>query len=70
MDGRGRPLLAWLLDAVHVIIVVVVAAVAALVITSSWAPRVVIFGVLVALLAVPVKWLLGPAYRWVSEQGV
>jgi hypothetical protein len=52
-----------LLDAVHVIVVVAVAAALALLITDSWAPRVVIFGFLVALLAVPVKWLLGPAYR-------
>ena len=53
----------WVLDAVQVIVVVAVAAVAALLITSSWAPRVVIFGFLVALLAVPVKWLLDRLLR-------
>jgi hypothetical protein len=58
MDGRERPLMAWVLDALHVVVVVALAAVAALLITDSWAPRVVIFGVLVAVLAVPVKWLL------------
>ena len=58
-----------LLDAVHVIVVVAVAAAAALLITDSWAPRVVIFGFLVALLAVPVKWLLGPAYRRAGGPG-
>ena len=52
-----------LLDAFHVIVVVAVAAAAALLITGSWAPRVVIFGLLVALLAFPVKRLLRPAYR-------
>ena len=49
----------WLLDAIHVIVVVTVAAAAALLITDAWAPRVVIFGFLVALLAFPVKRLLG-----------
>jgi hypothetical protein len=56
-----------LLDAVHVLVVVAVAAAAALLITDSWAPRVVIFGFLVALLTVPVKWMLGPAYRRASR---
>ena len=49
----------WLLDAIHVVIVVALAAVAAILITDSWAPRVVIFGLLVALLAFPVRRLLG-----------
>lgn len=48
----------WLLDAIHVIVVVVVAAAAAVLITGAWAPRVVIFGLLVAVLAFPVKRLL------------
>ena len=52
-----------LLDVIHVVVVIAIAAAAALLITDSWAPRVVIFGFLVALLAFPVKRLLGPAYR-------